>query len=177
MAKFSLLPFETKLAPKITIDCELNNTSESLFISYKLQGDLSSLDLGTGIPKHARVMKLWEKTCFELFLKDSNDTYVEFNFSPDFEWNCFKFEKKKSDPIPYERMELVKFDILFSNEVVHVIVELQKRMFPEHFFEGKLSAGITSVIKEKSGAISYWALSHVDTRPNFHHFDSFKYKF
>lgn len=174
MAKFSLLPYEMKNAPDITINCELNTTSDSVFISYKLQGALSTVDMGTGIPKHTRVMKLWEKTCFELFIKDAKDSYIEFNFSPDFEWNCFFFEKKGDTLAEYKRMELVKFDILFSNEIVHVIVELQKKMFPDHFFEGKLSAGITSVIKEKNGNLSYWALSHHDTKPNFHDFRSFK---
>lgn len=173
MAKFSLLPYETKNTPQIKIDCELNTTRDSVYISYKLQGALSSLDMGTGTPKHARVIKLWEKTCFELFMKDANNSYIEFNFSPDFEWNCFYFEKKGNPLAEYKRMELVKFDILFSNEVVHVIVELQKKMFPDHFFDGSLSMGITSVIKEKTGDLSYWALSHHDTRPNFHDFRSF----
>lgn len=173
MAKFSLLPYEAATAPKITIDCELNKTSDSLFISYKLQGTLGTIDMGTGTPKHARILKLWEKTCFELFIKDEKNSYIEFNFSPDFEWNCFYFENKGDALLEYKRMELVKFDILFSNELVHVIVELQKKMFPDHFFEGNLSVGITSVIKEKTGSLSYWALSHHDIKPNFHNFKSF----
>jgi glutaredoxin-related protein len=177
MAKFSLIPFDPQSAPKIYIESELNKTNESIFISYKLQGDLSSIELGDGNPKHAREIKLWEKTCFELFIKDNNNSYIEFNFSPDFEWNCFYFEKKGNALEEYKKMELVKFDILFSNEVVHVIVELHNNMFPDHFFDGSLSAGISSVIKSKNGILSYWALSHEDQRPNFHHFDSFKCKF
>ena len=57
--------------------------------------------------------------------------------------------------------------------------EIKKEFFPKGFFDelSELSVGITSVIKEKSGSLSYWALNHSDTRPNFHHFDSFKYKF
>lgn len=173
MAKFSLVPFENSQAPAISIATELNTTSDSIYISYKLSGALNSIDMGEGNPKHARVLKLWEKTCFELFMKDEKNSYIEFNFSPDFEWNCFYFEKKGDALAEYKRMELVKFDILFSNEVVNVIVELQKKMFPDHFFDGKLCVGITSVLKEKSGALSYWALSHHDIRPNFHDFKSF----
>ncbi|MBC7712702.1 MAG: hypothetical protein H7177_05160 [Rhizobacter sp.] len=177
MAKFALTPFDLTTAPDIRIDSELNTTSDAVFISFKLTGALSRVDLGKGIPQHSRVMNLWEKTCFELFIKNSEDHYLEFNFSPDFEWNCFHFEKKKSPPVPYKKMEMVIFDILFSNEVVHVIVELKKIMFPENFFATSMSAGITSVIKEKTGELSYWALSHKDTKPNFHQFESFKYKF
>ena len=177
MAKLSLIPYEKTLAPGITIDCELNSTAESLFISYKLQGSLPEIDLGVGHPKHARVIKLWEKSCFELFIKTEKNQYMEFNFSPDFEWNAFYFEKK-GDPLKeFEKMNSVKMDILLSLEVFHLIVEIDKKKFPEGFFQGELTAGVTSVIKNKKGGLSYWALSHADTRPNFHHFDSFKYKF
>lgn len=173
MAKFSLTPFEAALAPTISLDCELNQTHDSIFISYKLQGALGSLDLGTDTPKHARVMKLWEKTCFELFIKNVHDSYIEFNFSPEFEWNCFYFAKRGEALNEYPKMDLVKFDILLSLEVVHVIVEIDKKKFPDAFLTGELSIGISSVIKDKSAHLSYWALSHKDSRPNFHDFRSF----
>ena len=177
MAKFTLIPYDLTSPPHITIETELNTTESSIFISYKVSGELSTIDLGKGEPNHARVMKLWEKSCFELFIKTKEDSYIEFNFSPEFEWNCFYFSKKGSPLVEYARMDFLKFDILLSLDVFHLIVEIDKKKFPEGFFQGPLAAGITSVIKEKNGRISYWALSHEDTRPNFHHFDSFKYKF
>lgn len=179
MAKFNLIPFDHLKAPKIHIESELNTTENSLYISYKLTGDLKGLDLGDGHPNHARVIKLWEKSCFELFIKNSKDSYIEFNFSPVFEWNAFYFVKKGDPLTEYARVDGVKTDILLSLDVFHLIVEIDKKKFPEGFFGNSesLSAGITSVIKTKEGALSYWALDHKDTRPNFHHFDSFKYKF
>lgn len=173
MAKFTLTPYDPSTPPKITIDCELNTTADSVFISYKVQGELPAIDLGEGQPHHARVIKLWEKSCFELFIKNAEDNYIEFNFSPEFEWNCFYFIKKGDALAEYARMDSVKFDILLSLDVFHLIVELDKKKFPDHFFQGRIQAGITSVIKEKTGKLSYWALSHHDTRPNFHDFRSF----
>lgn len=177
MAKFSLIPYESSLAPKITIDTELNANEDVFYISYKIQGDLAGLDLGSEGPKHARVIKLWEKSCFELFIKNSKDSYVEFNFSPEFEWNAFYFEKKGDALSEYARIDKVEFDILLSLEVFHLIVKIDKKKFPDNFLNNDLSVGITSVIKNKKGELSYWALSHHDTRPNFHDFRSFiKYK-
>ena len=175
MAKYNLNSYDQNKAPAITIDCELNTTPESVFISYKLQGALSCLDLGSGQPHHARVMKLWEKSCFELFIKNADNNYIEFNFSPEFEFNCFYFVSAGDKLVEYSRMDSVKIDILLSLDVFHLIAELDKKKFPESFFLNKtdLKAGITSVIKEKSGNLSYWALSHQDTRPNFHDFKSF----
>ncbi len=177
MAKFALIPFNPASAPAIEIHSELNTTEESVYISYKVTGDLSSLDLGSGRSLHNRVIKLWEKSCFELFIKDASDSYVEFNFSPEFEWNAFYFAKKGDALKEYEKVNQVKTDILLSQDVFHIIVEIEKNKFPENFFTGELSAGITSVVKEKNGNISYWALSHEDTKPNFHDFRSFRYKF
>ncbi len=176
MAKYSLISYDQNTAPDITIECELNSTPESVFISYKLQGALSNIDLGEGNPHHARVMKLWEKSCFELFIKNADNSYIEFNFSPEFEFNCFYFAGLGDALCEYSRMDSVKIDILLSLDVFHLIAEIDKKKFPESFFmnKGHLKVGITSVIQDKNGSISYWALSHHDTRPNFHDFKSFK---
>lgn len=177
MAKFALIPYKQEGAPSIEIHSELNTNDESVYISYKVTGDLMSVDLGSGRSLHNRVIKLWEKSCFELFINDSTGSYLEFNFSPEFEWNAFYFQKKGDALKEYEKVDSIKVDILLSHEVFHLIVEIDKKKFPENFFKGELSAGITSVIKEKNGNLSYWALSHEDTKPNFHDFRSFRYKF
>lgn len=173
MAKYSLIPFEAINAPVITIESELNMTPDSVFVSYKVQGSLAEIDLGQGHPHHARVIKLWEKSCFELFIKNEKNSYIEFNFSPEFEWNAFYFEKKGDALAEYGRMDSVKKDILLSLDVFHLIVEIDRKKFPDHFFESALEIGLTSVIKDRHGKLSYWALSHQDTKPNFHDFRSY----
>lgn len=182
MAKFSLVPFDKNSSPAQTIEVNLNQTESSIFISYKLTGDLSTLDLGDGTPKHKRRMKLWEKTCFELFLKhQSHDDYLEFNFSSVFEWNAFYFTKKGSPLCEYAELNNVKIDILRSSDVFQLIAEIDSAFLPKHFqrefSKGELTAGITNVLKEKNERLSYWALAHKDQKPNFHHFDSFICKF
>lgn len=178
MAKFSLIPFDLEAAPKIDLTSELNQNDESLFLSFRIKEGVQLLDLGNGTPHKERVSGLWEKTCFELFIKNPNDQYVEFNFSPVFEWNCFYFEKKGDAVVPWSKMQRPAIDILLSEDQFLILIEIKKAFFPAGFFEGQaLEAGITAVIKEKSKRKSYWALDHKDQKPNFHHFDSFKYKF
>ena len=174
MAKYKLISYDQTSTPSISVDCELNTTAESIFISFKLQGELSSIDLGEGIPHHARVMKLWEKSCFEFFIKNAHGNYLEFNFSPEFEWKCFYFIKKGDALAEYSKMDQIKQDVLLSLDVFHLIARLDKKKFPELFLiNAELKAGITCVIKEKNNNLSYWALSHHDTRPNFHDFKAF----
>ena len=179
MAKFSLIPFDLLSAPNITIETELNFNEESVYISYRIRRNLALINLGNSTPNKARLVKLWEKTCFELFIKNKDNQYMEFNFAPNFEWNCFYFNQAGAPLLEWEQMQTPVIDILLSSEHFFMFVDIKKEFFPKGFFneESELSAGITSVIKDNTGSISYWALSHADPRPNFHHFDSFKYKF
>lgn len=172
----NLIPYDKAQYP-FEIKTLLTPTEDSIFISYSLSGDIAAIDLEDGTPKRNRIIGLWQKTCFELFIKNNKDQYIEFNFSPVFEWNCFFFNKKGDALCEYEAIKEVKFDILRSLDVFKLIVEIDRKNFPENFFDGEMLAGITTVIKDKNSKVSYWALSHNDTRPNFHHFDSFKCKF
>jgi hypothetical protein len=179
MAKFALIPYDSLSAPQTEVQIELNVTAESLYVSYRIQRGLELIDLGSPTPHKERVMKLWEKTCFEFFIKNEKDSYVEFNFSPNFEWNCFYFPKKGEPLTEWTRMNRPSTEILLSMDHYFLVAEIRKELMPPGFFdettlgERALSVGLSTVIKDKSGIISYWALSHHDTRPNFHDFRSF----
>lgn len=177
MAKFSLIPFNKQLSPTIELTSEFNQNSESFFISYRIREGINVVDLGNGTPIKERVLKLWEKTCFELFIKNENNEYVEFNFSPVFEWNCFYFKQKGNPLAEYIPMQRPATEVLLSKDQFFIFIEIKKAYFPEGFLNGPMSVGISSVIKDKNKSLSYWALTHCDSRPNFHHFDSFIYKF
>jgi hypothetical protein len=163
---------------------EINQNDQDFFISFLLSGNLASIDLGTRTPNKERTIKLWEKTCFELFIKNARNEYMEFNFSPCFEWNCFYFQKK-GDPLrELIKMQKPKTDILLSLEKFFLVSEIKKEFLPEGFLtDNNMSVGISAVLKlDQSDQMTYWALNHQDSRPNFHHLnsfvsiDSFKYK-
>ena len=179
MAILDLIPFDLERAPPISIETELHHNDESLFISYRIRSGLHLIDFGKGTPKKERVVGLWEKTCFELFIKNQLGQYIEFNFSPTFEWNCFYFDKKDDALSEWIKMTRPETDILLSIDHFLQFIVIKKCLFPVGFFDGsnQLHAGVTAVIKDKNKIMSYWALSHLDSRPNFHHHDSFKYKF
>ena len=41
------------------------------------------------------------------------------------------------------------------------------------YLDARLSLGLSAVIEDDSGTLSYWALRHPSARPDFHHPDSF----
>lgn len=177
MAKFTLIPFTPIKNNSFELLAEVNQTSHAFFVSFLINGNLSNIDLDIPVPKKERVIKLWEKSCFEIFIKNSRDEYLEFNFSPRFEWNCFYFQKKGDVLTEWAQMQRPKTDILLSLEKFFLVAEININFFPDNFMTSNMSIGISSVLKLKEEGLTYWALSHEDTRPNFHHFDSFKYKF
>jgi len=177
MAKFTLLPFELKSAPTLKINTEFNHTDDSIFISYKCTGNLGAIDFGNNQANHQRIIGLWKQTCFELFIKNEKQQYIEFNFSPTFEWNAFYFEKKGMPLKEFDQIENMSIDILHSLEIFQLVAQVKKNQLPLGFLKGAVHAGISAVIKNKNEKLSYWAIEHHDTKPNFHHFDSFKCKF
>lgn len=177
--KNQLVPFNSKQYP-FSINTEFNLIGTTLFISYKLHGNISNIDFEKAESKKHRIIGLWEKTCFELFLKNTKGNYLEFNFSSVFEWNCFYFKQKGDQLKEYEDFKdnHISFDLLRSLETFMLIAKIDITAFPDGFLElGNMEAGITTITKFKDNSKEYWALSHEDTRPNFHHFKSFRYMF
>ncbi|MEP9357206.1 DOMON-like domain-containing protein [Sphingomonas sp. KR3-1] len=51
----------------------------------------------------ARTDGLWQRTCFELFLRDpESGAYLEFNFSPSGEWAAYRFDGYRAGMRPLE---------------------------------------------------------------------------
>jgi hypothetical protein len=178
MANFTLLPFSPRINDGFLLTAEFNQSSDAFFVSFLIHGNLSTINLGSPTPHKERIIKLWEKTCFELFMKNSRDEYLEFNFSPCFEWNCFYFKQQGDALAEWSKMQRPQTDILLSLDKFFIVCEIKKEFLPKNFLTvNHMSVGLSSVLKMNNEEIIYWALSHQDKRPNFHHFDSFKYKF
>ena len=177
MPKFSLNPFTDLIDKKFNFTVEINQNDQAFFISYLITGDLTAINWGSLSPMKKRIIKLWEKTCFELFIKNERNEYIEFNFSPAFEWNCFYFKKPGDPLLEWEKMLRPNTDILLSLDKFFLFAEIKKEYLPEGFMTQNMSMGITSILKLQNNETTYWALGHNDLKPNFHHFESFKYKF
>lgn len=114
---------------------------------------------------------LWEHTCFEMFVGVPGDTaYREFNFSPSSQWAAYAF----SDYRQRDKDIALKTAPLIVTHRSAGRLELRVTLLPEALpaKAGTLEIGLTAVIEADSlvdGALSYWALHHPSTRPDFHH--------
>ena len=141
------------------------NRDGSLQVAYRLDGDLERVRIPKGrAPRVAD--KLWQHTCCELFIADgAGPGYHEFNFSPSGEWAAFRFTRYR------EGMPFIGPDpkIRVQRAAGRLDLQAQVGFRPK----GKVRIGLSAVIEEADGRLSYWALRHAPGKPDFHHQDAF----
>jgi hypothetical protein len=120
--------------------------------------------------KPRRVDGLWRHTCFELFVgRAAIPAYYEFNFSPSGEWAAYAFRDYREP----ETFELgVESGAAASITDERLQLEAFVRFDQDSFAPGEaLRLGLSAVIEDRSGCLTYWALRHRPGAPDFHHPD------
>jgi len=113
---------------------------------------------------------LWRSTCFELFLKPKGGrAYFEYNFSPSSEWDSFQFDDRRFGMRPL--IQPVDPAVYRGTETPHLVVEAEVDL--SGLPNVPMSMGVSAVIEEKGGRMSYWALAHAAGDADFHHDDCF----
>ncbi|MCB2074442.1 MAG: DOMON-like domain-containing protein [Novosphingobium sp.] len=112
-----------------------------------------------------RATDLWKNTCFELFLRpEGGQAYVELNLSPSERWAAYDFvswrEGMADRPMPREPectarvgQRMAIFDAAVPAAGLPV---------------GPAHVGLSAVIEEEGGVISYWSIAHPRGKPDFH---------
>jgi hypothetical protein len=156
------------------IEVRVSRREDALFtFAYALKGDLARIRL----PSHAlarRVDRLWEHTCFEAFVRAKGQAgYYEFNFSPSGEWAAYAFrEYREGWPIDDDQLN-PKIAVQKEAETLelHAVIRLDRlsKIQPGSI----LRLGLSAVVEDINGRLSYWALKHPLGKPDFHHPDAF----
>ena len=151
---------------RMTVFYSLEDTG--LHIAYRLDAPLADLIIpGVDRPSNGRMDRLWEHTCFELFLgSDNSSGYREFNLSPSGAWNVYSFTGYRSGMKPEPLFKTLPFDV---GTVTDSRLELSLSIDPA-FISGASNTliGLSAVLAHVSGEKSFWALSHPGSTPDFH---------
>ena len=145
------------------IAVHLERSAEALHIRYELEAPLDRLRLPAAGPFRPGE-KLWQHTCFEIFVSPGMPAYREFNFSPSGEWAAYSFSQYRD-----------------GEPVSGGVDSLAARIRPDHLEieaaircpKGNLKVALSAVIEDREGPLSYWALRHPPGNPDFHHPDGF----
>jgi hypothetical protein len=108
---------------------------------------------------------LWRTTCFELFVQPAGATsYVEFNLSPSEGWAAYEFDAPREGM----RERAVPRDPVCTMRRGGQIAIFDAAIPMDALPAGSCTLGLTAVIEEEGGALSYWALAHGADQPDFH---------
>jgi hypothetical protein len=142
---------------------------DSLTLAFIMEGDLSSLRIPESRPSR-RAGKLWQHTCFEAFvMAGEGHGYREFNFSPSAEWAVYAFRNYR-DGGPLE----IELDPAIVVRRTKNRLELDARICHDFLPPASpLRLGLSAVVEDACGELSYWALRHPPGKPDFHHTDAF----
>jgi len=140
-----------------------------LSLSFVLECDLSRLRI-PGPRASRRAGGLWAHTCFEAFvMAGDGPEYREFNFSPSGEWAVYAFRSYRDGG---------ELEVELAPEIVvrrtlnrlELDAEICQDLLPPG---GALRLGLSAVMEDADGELSYWALQHPSGKPDFHHTDAF----
>ena len=174
MHKFKLSSHSSTQCPvglTVQVTVELTDNSD-LRLQYELSGDITKLIIPTQQTSQAKDY-LWQHTCFELFVAAGNNPgYHEFNFSPSGQWAAYAFRNYR-ETLKWSSHTHPKIHIIESVRQLQLNILILAIDLPEKTKNQPLRLGLSAVIEGLEGDLSYWALHHPASKPDFHDRSSF----
>lgn len=147
-----------------------------LVLSYTVTGNMSDVHLPPVAPA-ARADDLWQHTCFEAFVRASpGPAYYEFNFAPSTQWAAYRFDGYRSGMRATE-IGAPQIEVRPGLDSYTLQASLELDRLPDLSREASWRLGLSALIEDTNGGMSYWALAHPPGKPDFHHADSFALEF
>jgi hypothetical protein len=148
------------------------STRGGLGLTYALEGELARLRIPPQGPPR-RGDKLWQHACFEVFVgMPGSKEYREFNFAPSGEWAAYAFRRYRVGA-PLAQTVDPHILVRASEQRLELDAIVPLVSLPAAKPHERLLFGLSAVIEDASGLLSYWALRHPPGRPDFHHPDAF----
>ncbi|MHB1011604.1 MAG: DOMON-like domain-containing protein [Desulfobacteria bacterium] len=171
--RFLLKPFPGEGNPAgVTIGGSIARRADTLSVRYEVRGNLSKVLIPAAAETPRRRDRLWEETCFELFLGTAgSEEYWELNLSPSGHWNAYRFARYREGMREEPAVASLPFRLRRDPEALLLAAEIRVgKIVPP---ETELAAAVAVVIKASDGEKSHWALTHPGTRPDFHRREAF----
>ena len=144
-----------------------------LILRYILTGRMPELRLPpAALPERAD--GLWRHSCFEAFVQSPMETaYCEFNLAPSTQWAAYRFDGYRSGMSLATGFneQLVRTEL--SDERFELEASLDLGGLANLPSDASWRVGLSAVIEDARGGLSYWALAHPPGKADFHHSDCF----
>lgn len=147
---------------------------DRLRLHYRIAGAMDRLripPLGPG----AFAEGLWAHTCCEAFIQVAGDGgYWEWNLAPSTQWALYRFAGYRRGMTPLLDTGPPRVGVRCETQGLELEASLDLGRLPLPSESTSLELGLSAVIEEADGRLSYWALHHPQDRPDFHHPASFR---
>lgn len=152
----NLTDFGNKSPLKVAV--EIDKTG----LVAKISGDISEIDFPTISNVPTRQNELWTIGCFEIFISQDGDSYNEYNFGFNQNWECFNFlSYRKNQSRPHVAAP-PKITCEITQNLFTQKVEFAENIISENLFS------VTAAIKLKNGDFLYFANKHCGENADFH---------
>lgn len=156
----------------ISVQVQLEEPA-TLVCHYSLHGEVNRLRVPVA-RAGKRTDGLWRHTCFEVFAAaDPAAGYYEFNFSPSLEWAAYHFSEYREGMTPASLARAPGLQARKSPDRLELTATVHLDGLAALVRAPLLRLGLTAVVEDDNGSLSYWALRHAAGNPDFHHPDSF----
>ncbi|MGH8741152.1 MAG: DOMON-like domain-containing protein [Burkholderiales bacterium] len=142
------------------VGVQVQRSGGALCLAYVIEGSIEALR----VPPPG-LQPIWQHTCCEAFVaRPGSPAYHEFNFSPSGDWAAYAFtDYRQGAPLAVPDPRIV---VRLSQDKLELAASVDIPM-------KNLMLGLSAVIEERDGTLSYWALRHAPGKPDFHHRDAF----
>jgi hypothetical protein len=148
----------------------------SLVLRYFVTGTIGYLRLPS-VSTPARAEELWRHTCFEAFVQAlPSAAYYEFNFSPSRQWAAYQFSGYREGMTVTGKIGTPGIEVRSNAESCQLVAALTLDGLASLPDDAIWRLGVSAIIEEAGGSLSYWALAHPAGRPDFHHSDCFAHE-
>jgi hypothetical protein len=115
---------------------------------------------------------LWQHTCLEVFVAAAElPCYWEFNLAPNGDWAAYRLDGYRQGLRPEPAYSALTVDS--SPGPGRFTLALDCLLPPPIKAGQRLLVAVSAVLEHRSGELSYWALHHGGSEPDFHRRDGF----
>jgi hypothetical protein len=160
------------------IDVEIARPrTDVLRLTYIVSGEITNLRI-PALRAASRGEALWRHTCFEAFIGvTSSADYYEFNFAPSRQWAAYRFSGYRTGMCAADDVSVPSIDVGSTSDGCTLEATLDLHRLAPLPSQASRRIGLSAVIEDLKGDISYWALMHPPGKPDFHHPKCFAYEF
>jgi hypothetical protein len=145
-------------------------TTGDLSLRYVVKGDIAQILLAEPAPPE-RSHQLWRHSCFEIFIRMPGEAgYHEYNFAPSSHWAAYGFDDRR---LGMHNLEIGHPPVIEAQRTASEFILTASLASLDLLRDASWQIGLSVIIEESSGGLSFWALAHPKGAADFHHEDCF----